>query len=79
MRNEFNWESSVGYLHIRGEYREKTKKADVSLSLDFVPSKTLLLEKLFTNEKPVSIGNCSLGIYNHPQMESNLVCRMIGK
>jgi hypothetical protein len=31
------------------------------------------------NEKPVSIGNCSLGVYNHQQMGSNPVSRMNGK
>jgi hypothetical protein len=31
------------------------------------------------DEKSVSTGNCSLGIYNHPQRGRNLVSRMAGK
>jgi hypothetical protein len=77
MRNEFNWESSACYLHTRVDYREQTKRGNVIRSPYFVPSPELLLEKLFTNAKSVSTGNFSLGIYNHPQMESNLVNRMI--
>jgi hypothetical protein len=61
------------------DYKQQRKRGNVISRPYFVASRVLLLEKLFTSEKSVSTGKFSFGIYNHPQMESNLVSRMTGK
>jgi hypothetical protein len=71
--------NAIGHLHTKelGPYTKKVRK--IICNPFSVPSHAVLFEKVITNERTLSIGNCSRGIYNHPHLNSNLPSGQSGK
>jgi hypothetical protein len=70
--------NAVSYLHTNdfGLYKQKVRKIICNLFRSITHN---FLEKVITNERTVSTGRRSQGIYKHPHLRSNLPSGQTGK